>query len=67
MRYNFACVIASELNDVEAALDLLDPLYDVLTPSSLKATEADPDLDTIRHHLRYVKGIGRAKERLGIA
>jgi len=66
MRYNFACVMACELNDIEAALDLLDPLYDVLTPSSLKATEADPDLATIRHHPRYEKGIQTAKERLGI-
>ena len=67
MRYNFACVIASELKDIEVALDLLDPFYEILTLSSLKATEADPDLDSIRYHPRYEHGIRRAKERLGVA
>ena len=66
MRYNFACIIACELNDAEAALDLFDPIYDQLTPSFLNATEADPDLDGIRDHPRYANGIRRARERLGI-
>jgi adenylate cyclase len=67
MRYNFACVIASRFQDIDVALDLLEPVYDHLTPSSLKATQADPDLDGLRHHARYQDGIRRAKERLGVS
>jgi adenylate cyclase len=64
MRYNFACVVASEFKDIETALDLLEPFYDCLTPSSLRVTEADPDLDSVRSHPRYKEGIRRASERL---
>lgn len=66
MRYNFACITASEMKDMEAAMELLEPTFDILTPSSLKAFEADPDLDGLRDHPRYQQGIKKAKARLRV-
>ena len=49
MRYNVACVLAAQLKDDEAAMDVLDPFFDqVNTASQLKHVEADPDLERLR-------------------
>lgn len=66
MRYNFACITASEMKDIESALELLEPTFEMLTPSSLKAIEADPDLDELRDHPRYQQRIEQVKARLGV-
>ena len=53
MRYNFACTVALQFHDAEAALDLLEPIMPQLSPSAFKAVAADPDLDCLRDHPRF--------------
>jgi adenylate cyclase len=62
-RYNFACCLANELGEPEAALDILEPIYEKLGPALIQHMEADPDFDTIRDNPRYVAGVARAKAR----
>ncbi|WP_310469133.1 TIR domain-containing protein [Sphingomonas sp.] len=65
MRYNFACVMALQFADAEAALDLLEPLFPRFTASAYKAVEADPDLDPIRDQPRFKAMMEQAAARLG--
>ena len=63
MRYNFACTLASELGDKEAALEMVKPTI-TQVKGSLGNAEFDPDLDLIRDDPRYKAWIGEAKARL---
>ena len=46
MRYNFACALVTDLHDHEAALDLLQPLFEkTMRAEPLGWTKSDPDLD----------------------
>jgi adenylate cyclase len=65
MQYNFACTLARQFNDPEAALDLLEPVIPQFSTSAIKAVVADPDLDSVRDHPRYMRLIDEARERLG--
>jgi adenylate cyclase len=62
-RYNFACCLANELGEPQAALDLLEPVYEKLGPGLIEHMKADPDLDAIRDDPRFVAGIARAIKR----
>ncbi len=64
MRYNFACVFARELNDVDAALDLLEPLYREVSLSLLNWSKSDSDLDSIRDHPRHKAMVAAAEARV---
>ena len=67
MRYNFACELAFELHDTEAALDMLEPFFkDVNSATHIKHVEVDPELDSIREHPRFTRMLADAKQRLGI-
>jgi adenylate cyclase len=66
MRYNFACVLANELNDPDAAVDILEPAYAQCTPFLVKVAESDPDFDSLRGNPRFEKMLADARERLGI-
>jgi adenylate cyclase len=66
-RYNFACVVANDLDDPEAAVDLLESAFALAGQAMIRAAEADPDFDVIRDHPRFVKALSDAKERLGLA
>ena len=64
MRYNFACIMALQFEDADAALDLLEPLFPQLSASAYKAVSTDPDLDSLRNHRRFVDLMAQASERL---
>jgi adenylate cyclase len=64
MRYNFACQTAKNLNDPEAAIDLLEPILPDFSISALKAFVADPDFDSLRENPRFVQLMDDARMRL---
>ena len=67
MRYNLACTLVMELDDHDAALDLLQPYFErVSTTTHLRHLEADPDFDPIRDNPRFREMLAAAKQRLGM-
>ena len=67
MRYNMACTLTVALKDDEAALDVIQPYFEVVnTASQIKHTEADPDFTRLRDQPRFKKMIAATKQRLGI-
>lgn len=67
MRYNLACALIMELNDADAALDVLEPFFDeVKSPIHVKHLEADPDMESVRDHPRFKNMLAAAKQRMGI-
>jgi len=64
MRYNFACMLVLELHDHEGALDILDPLFQLVGIDALKWSQSDVDLDAIRDHPRFKAMIAAADARL---
>ena len=67
MRYNMACTLTKALNDDEAALDVIQPYFEIVnTASQIKHTEADPDLLSLRSNPRFQEMITATKKRLGI-
>jgi hypothetical protein len=64
MRYNFACLMALNFNDAEAAIGLIERDFDGYPPSALKAVVADPDLDSIRDHPKFKRMMAKAHEIL---
>lgn len=65
-RYNFACVLANELHEPEAAIDLLESAFALAGQALVRAADADPDFDNIRGQPRFVKALSDAKARLRI-
>jgi adenylate cyclase len=66
LRYNLACVMANELGDREAALDLLEFNLKTVNADSLNWMDTDTDMDAIRDHPRYRAMLAAAKERIGL-
>ena len=67
MRYNVACLLASQLRDDEAAMDVLASFFDqIRTSSQLKHVEADPDLERLREQPRFHAMLAETKRRLGV-
>ncbi len=64
MRYNLACILIIDLHDVDAALDLLEPLYQKVSRSLLNWSNSDSDLDSIRDHPRHKAMVAAAEARL---
>ena len=65
MRYNFACVLSEYFRDIDAALDLLEPLFaGEQAAEYLRYAGSDPDLDPIRPDLRFQKMLIGAAARL---
>jgi adenylate cyclase len=64
MRYNFACAMITDFRDYDAALDLLEPLFQGIRPEPLGWTRSDPDLDPIRKHPRFEAMVTAAEARL---
>jgi adenylate cyclase len=67
MRYNFACVLSSHLNDAERAIDMLETTLSIAGAHQVRIADVDPDLDHIRDDPRFQKMIAAAKKRHGIA
>jgi adenylate cyclase len=64
MRYNFACTLATFLNDVDGAIELLTPLFDGISAGLLNHAKADPDLDSVRADPRFQSMVAAAEARL---
>jgi adenylate cyclase len=67
MRYNFACALASQLNDPDGAIDLLGPLFDRISIGLLNHAKADPDLDPVRNDPRFQAMVAAAETHLADA
>jgi adenylate cyclase len=65
MRYNFACSFAL-LNDVDAALDLLEPILAGTSPMVF-GMRNDPDLESVRDHPRFKAMVAAAEARVAQA
>jgi adenylate cyclase len=64
MRYNFACILASQLRDKEAALKLLDRTLAVGGEMQLRMAETDPDFESLREDERFRRILDRTAERV---
>jgi adenylate cyclase len=64
MRYNFACALSVHLKDKEAALDMLKPLFAMVTDAFMPFMKADPDMDLVRDDPRYQEMLAAAEARL---
>jgi adenylate cyclase len=64
MRYDLACTLSSQLEDSEAAIDLLGGYFRAATVGDVSYAKIDPDLDPIRHDPRFVAMLEAADARL---
>src|SRR5881392_225413 len=65
MRYNSACALANNLNDKEAALEILGPAFEKMGAGLLNHAKIDPDLAPIRDDPRFKEMLEVAERRLG--
>lgn len=66
--YNLACALNCEIKDQDAALEMLERFFDRLTSTTiLKHIQADPDMDSLRGHPRFIEMLAAAKKRMDIA
>ena len=66
-RYNFACVLNLHLADRSAALEMLGPVFDVITDAFLPYAKADPDLVSLHDDPRWQAMVAKAEARLAAA
>ena len=64
MRYNFACALATGLNDPESAVTMMESTFARSTLGIINIARTDTDFDGIRDHPRYVAALAAAEERL---
>ena len=63
--YNAACGLTFKSADVDGALDLLEQFFERLDSAAfLRHADIDPDLDAVRHHVRFASMISSARDRL---
>ena len=66
MPYNFACMLATWVGDIEGALDMLEPMMPRQSRSLMLTMLADPDMDPLRDHPRFKRIVAEAMDRLGL-
>ncbi len=64
MRYNFACALVRELDDNEAALEILAPAFEKMGTGLINHAKIDPDLDPLREHPRFKAMLAAAEARV---
>jgi len=64
MRYTFACVLVTHLDDKEGALKMLETTLALAGAPLVRIADSDTDLDSIRDNPRFRKMITAAKTRL---
>jgi len=64
MQYNFACVLANELADTDAALEILKPVFDRCGQFILSVVDSDPDMDVLRNDPRFERMLADLRQRL---
>jgi adenylate cyclase len=64
MRYNFACALATGLNDPEAAVTMMESTFARSTLGIINIAKTDTDFDSIRDHPGFVAALAAAEERL---
>ena len=62
-RYNFACMLANELRDYDAAIGLLETAFQQMGGDLIEYAEADPDFDCIRNDARFQNALADARKR----
>jgi adenylate cyclase len=65
-RYNFACALSVHLKDKQAALDMLESAFAMVSEVFLPYAKVDPDLDFLRDDPRYLAMVAAAEKRLGL-
>jgi adenylate cyclase len=65
-RYNFACTLAAQLKETEAALELLEPVFENVSIGLLNHAKADPDLDSLRNDPKFTAMVKAADARLAV-
>jgi len=67
MRYNLACALATSLDDVNRAIEVLQFYFErTPSPTHIKHLGVDPDLDAVRDDPRFNEMLSAAKQRLGM-
>jgi adenylate cyclase len=64
MRYNLACDLVVQLQDVDMALEMIGPYLARTGREQLEWTRKDPDLDGLRHDPRFQQMMEAAERRL---
>jgi adenylate cyclase len=67
MRYNFGCMLSVDLQDLEAAIAMLGPVFAQIGLGTLNHATTDPDLDFIRDDPRFQAMVADAQARLAQA
>jgi adenylate cyclase len=63
-RYNFACALSVHLKDKQAALDMLDSAFAMVSEVVLPYAKVDPDLDFLRGDPHHRAMVAAAEARL---
>ena len=66
MPYNFACMLATWVGDIEGALDMMEPMMPRQSRSLMLTMLADPDMDPLRDHPRFKRMVAAEMKRLGL-